>query len=251
MGKKAFVVCEIAASLDGAITGPYYRDIRAKEPKEIFRKIGDAYQCNMLIMGASSAARRWTEGRIDVSQLPPPVREYTREDYIAPVKADAYYAIINASANLGYKTNVVMKDEVFIDKVVQEKYHPIEVLLENASDAYLQYLQEKQVSYIFAGKDQFDAELCIRKLEDLFGAKRICIKGGGLVDYTFLKAGMIDEFAQLMFPYTDGARGIAKSFDRAATDTSELTIFDFELLEAKDVGANCVLLRYRPKNCKE
>lgn len=249
MGKKAFVVCVIGSSLDGGITGPYYRMPAAKEPKEIFRNIVESYQYDMSVMGASSAARRWTEGRIDVSKLPQPEKPIPFDDYVSPAKTDSCFAVINASANIGYKNNVVVKDEVFVDKATQKKYHPIEVLIESrATQAYLNYLREKQISYIFCGKNDFDAKLCISKLENLFGARRICIKGGGLVDYTFLKAGTIDEYAQIILPYTDGSRGIAKTFDRASDDTSDLTVFGFHLLEVREIGADCVLLRYKPEN---
>lgn len=241
-GRRPYVICEIATSVDGAITGPYFLEERAQKPKQIFRRIGDEYQCDMYIMGAASAARRWTPGYI--SELPKSAAEYPREDYLAPTDVGFYYAIINARGNLAYESK-------YIEKRGVRKFHPIEVLIETVSDDYLDYLRKREISYIFAGEREFDARLCIRKLGKLFGAKRILINGGGLVDYTFLRAGVIDEYCQIIFPYTDGATGVAKAFDRAPSDNSELQIVDFELLEAKALEADCVMLRYRPKNVIE
>lgn len=242
MEKRPFVVCEIATSLDGAITGPYFTDARAAVPKQLFGRIREGYGCELYLMGAATAARRWTDGFI--SELPETSAKYDREDYIVSSDIKEYYAIINARGNLAYREKYIQKNGE------GKKFLPIEVMIENVSDAYIEYLRQHEISYIFAGKDTFDPELCIRKLGRLFGVKGIQINGGGLIDYTFLKAGMIDEYCQLIFPFTDGATGIAKAFDRAGNDTSDLTIFDFELLEAKALEADCVMLRYRPKNAK-
>lgn len=242
MEKRPFVVCEIATSLDGAITGPYFTDARAAIPKQLFSRIREDYGCELYLMGAATAARRWTDGFL--TEYPATDKKYDREDYIVSSDIKSYYAIINARGNLAYREKYIQKNGE------GKKFLPIEVMIENVSDAYIEYLRQHEISYIFAGTDTFDPELCIRKLGRLFGVKGIQINGGGLIDYTFLKAGMIDEYCQLIFPFTDGATGIAKAFDRAANDPDELTIFDFELLEARALEANCVMLRYRPKNTK-
>jgi hypothetical protein len=52
------------------------------------------------------------------------------------------------------------------------KLHVIEVLTEKVSTAYLKHLQDKQVSFIFAGKKEIDLKVALQKLDKLFGIKK-------------------------------------------------------------------------------
>lgn len=243
---RPYVICLTSSSLDGATVGPYYHEPRALKPKEIFFRISNGYQCRMSIMGAVSAAKFWTAGYL--KKMPEVSAHYEREDYLAPTDADYFFAIIDAEGTLAYKENVISKSDSLFDKNAMRRYHPVEVLTEKVSDAYLEYLREHGISYLFAGKNEFDARLCIEKLGKRFNVDRILDLSGGLGNYTLLKAGVIDELVQIVFPYTDGARGVVKVFDRFPDDESELTIYDFDLIDVMMLDADCVQLRYRPKN---
>lgn len=245
MKKRPFVVCAIATSVDGVIASPYFSSPLGMEAVDIFLSARQEYGCDMSFMGAGSAVNLWTGPFLDPNELPPAEQTFPREDFIAVPGEKDYYPILNARGNLSYSGE-------FIQKRGKGKiYRPIEVMIETVSDAYIQYLRSHNISYLFAGRDQFDPELCVRKLGQLFGADRILISGGGLIDYTFLKAGLVDEYCQVIFPFTDGATGVASAFDRSPSDTAGPFIVDLDLLEAKPLEKNCVLLRYRPKNIRE
>ena len=54
--------------------------------------------------------------------------------------------------------------------------------------AYLTYLRQVGVSYLFAGKAQLDCPLLLEKLAARFGVQRLMVAGGG-VDWSSLQAG--------------------------------------------------------------
>ena len=73
------------------------------------------------------------------------------------------------------------------------------------------------------------------------------ICGGGIVDYTFLQAGLIDEVSLVIVPLTDGGVNVATVFDQSPFVSSGAPIA-FKLLETKTLPGDCVWLRYQPKN---
>ena len=89
----------------------------------------------------------------------------------------------------------------------------IEVLTEKVSSQYLDHLRSRNVSYIFGGKDKLNLELVLRKLYTLFNIKVVRIDGGGHVNGSFLKAGLIDELSVVLAPLADGPIGSLTACD--------------------------------------
>ena len=89
-----------------------------------------------------------------------------------------------------------------------------EALTQQASPAYLAYLQERGVSYLFAGKERLDCALLLQKLYRQFGIDKLMLAGGGIVNGSFLAEGLVDEFSLVVAPVADGGSGVA-SFAQA------------------------------------
>jgi riboflavin biosynthesis pyrimidine reductase len=86
-------------------------------------------------------------------------------------------------------------------------------LTEKVSSTYLEHLRSKKVSYIFGGKKELDLALVLEKLNKLFNIKKLRIDGGGHVNGSFLKAGLIDEFSLVLAPVADGTIGSPTVFE--------------------------------------
>ena len=91
--------------------------------------------------------------------------------------------------------------------------HVIAILGEQVSDEYLSELREDGVSYLFAGKDGHDMSLAMETLARTFGIKTLLLEGGGKINGTFLKAGLIDEISVLIYPGIDGLAGVPSIFE--------------------------------------
>jgi riboflavin biosynthesis pyrimidine reductase len=122
----------------------------------------------------------------------------------------------------------------------------IEVLTEKASGAYLQHLRSKNVSYIFGGKKELDLALVLEKLNKLFGIKKIRIDGGGHVNGSFLKAGLIDEFSLILAPIADGTIGAPTVFE-AEEGYGKRKATWFALKSVKRIYKDFLWLRYIKK----
>ena len=70
--------------------------------------------------------------------------------------------------------------------------------------AYRRYLKRKGISYIQAGEDCLDCGIALEKLFRLFGICKLLVCGGGMIDWTFLKQGAVDELSLVLAPAASG-----------------------------------------------
>jgi riboflavin biosynthesis pyrimidine reductase len=119
----------------------------------------------------------------------------------------------------------------------------IEVLTEKVSGRYLEHLRSKNVSFLFGGKDSLDLALVLKKLYTLFGIKRIRIDGGGHVNGSFLKSGLIDEFSLVLAPVADGTIGAPTIFE-AEEGYGKRKATHFKLKSVQKIFDNFLWIRY-------
>lgn len=236
--ERPFVICHMVSSVDGKIDGTWFEAPEVGIPLKESGMIRNAYQCSTTLYGATTMAETYAEGFL--KNLLHADITLSREDYIAHSEVDSYFVAIDPQGSIAYA-------DKYIEKRGRSKVHVIEVLLESVSDDYLAYLRSLDISYIFAGTDSLDAALCMEKLHRLFGINKLMICGGGIVDYTFLQAGLIDELSLVIVPLTDGATDVATVFDRSPFVPITQAI-SFKLLEVKTLPGDGVWLRYQPKN---
>lgn len=84
---------------------------------------------------------------------------------------------------------------------------------EEATEEYLDYLRDKEISYIVTGKGKINLARAMQILRDEFGVERMTVLGGGLINGGFLNAGLIDEVSLLLAPGIDGRVGRRALFD--------------------------------------
>lgn len=122
----------------------------------------------------------------------------------------------------------------------------IEVLTEAVSPAYLGYLRSFGISYIFAGKESLDCGMLLEKLYRLFGIEKLMVAGGGLMNWSFVQEGLIDELSLVIAPVADGGTDSVSIFERADFLPAKAPAA-FELKEVKQVEGSVLWLRYLAK----
>ncbi|MEI6945883.1 RibD family protein [Paraflavisolibacter sp. H34] len=192
---KPYVICHMLGSVDGRIKQDiwgfkdhhkYFEETAAKIP-------ADAWLVGRVTMQEFSSRRPCPKA----TGTPPP----PGEDFVARQEATAFAVVIDPSGKCTWDTNMVSTE------------HVIEVLSEQVPGDYLHHLRDRNVSYIFGGKDQLDLALVLDKLYRLFGIRTLRIDGGGHVNGSFLKAGLIDEFSLVLAPVADGTIGSPTVFE--------------------------------------
>lgn len=169
----------------------------------------------------------------DLNEAAAPVPE---GDFVAEANAPMYYVSIDPSGRLGWQENFVDYGSL--------KSHVVSMLTEQASNAYKDLLRLLGISYVIAGKDRLDNALALHKLATLFGMKRVMIGGGGVLNWSFLQDGLVDEVSVLLAPIADGKPDAPRLFS-AKEPLSRVEPRSFTLVEAKPLKDSTVWLRYK------
>ena len=235
--EKPFVVCHMLSSIDGKIDGDFMSAPENTPVREEYGKLRGFYGCQATLYGTVTMEGSYAEGL--AGELPHGDIVYMTEDFVAPSDVKNYIVSIDPKGILGWNS-------CYIEKKGRPRAHVIEVLTEQVSGDYLAYLRGFGISYIFAGKKQLDCELVLRKLKTLFGIERLMIAGGGLINWSFLKEGLIDEVSLVLSPLAGGRREVASVFTKADFLPDHAPVA-FTLKEVKQIPGDGLWLRYLPK----
>lgn len=155
-------------------------------------------------------------------------------DFIAK-QAPMYYVSIDPSGRLGWENSTLTYETTTA--------HVIEVMTAKASNAYKSLLRGLGISYILAGEDALDYALMLEKLKNLFNIETLMLGGGGVLNWSFLQAGMCDEVSLVIAPAADGSIQTPTLFQQKdGLSTDEAVGFTLKSAEVKAGGA--VWLRY-------
>lgn len=130
------------------------------------------------------------------------VKPISRDDFIADYSSEKIAVAIDPLGKLLWKTN-----EFSIGNAWKNE-HIVEVLTEQVSDAFLSHLQKIGVSYVFAGKEALDLPLAMEKLKEKFQVNDAMLVGGAVLNGSFLKHGLIDDFSLYLVPVVDGGANV-------------------------------------------
>lgn len=156
-------------------------------------------------------------------------------DFIANPDAGMYYVSVAPSGKLGWKSCEL----TYIDTHA----HVLEVLTQKAGNAYKAFLRKLGISYIIAGADSLDYGLVLKKLKELFHIDTLMLGGGGILNWSFIQAGMCDEVSIVIAPAADGSAETPALF-AAKNGLAENRPVGFELQSAEVKDGGSVWLRY-------
>jgi len=191
-------------------------------------------------IGNRYKVRTWMSGRVTMERdfagkrplkLKPVRRIVARVDHVADAKARSFAIAVDQDGKLNWQRGEIEGD------------HIITVLSERVSNEYLVHLQEKGISYIFGGKTEIDFKKVLDKLSKLFRIKKLMLEGGGSLNGSFLRAGLINELSVLYLPLADGTAGAPSLFDLAPGEGKKAS--KLKLLSVKKLEYDVLWMRYK------
>ena len=237
--ERPYIFCHMMTSLDGKIMGNYMDAREAGPAGEAFYEIAFGSEPQYHHQG-------WLSGRVTTDDNFTMYREPTLDEHAPEVeagdfvaeKAPMYYVSIDPSGRLGWETNTL----TYVDTTA----HVLEVLTERASNAYKAFLRRLGISYIIAGKESLDYGEALAKLKQLFGIETLMLGGGGVLNWSFIQAGMCDEVSVVIAPCADGSGETQPLFlVKEGLSTDEPV--GFALKNVDILEGDAVWLRYQVK----
>ena len=188
---KPHVIMHMATSLDGRIVPTTW-------PEDIHDKLNEVYEDIHRQLNGDA----WIVGRVTMAEFgkgkPQPAKAIApmgRKTWIAPGAKAPFAIALDQGAKLHLNTDKANDDSVVV------------ILTESASDDHLAELQRDGISYLFAGAAEIDLAAALSKLQAEFGVERLLLEGGGGINASFVRAGLVDEVSLVMVPYADGHDG--------------------------------------------
>ncbi len=222
--KKPYIVCHMMASLDGRIDCQMTEDLPGVEEYYLtLEKLNvethlsgrNTAEMEMSLPGEFKAKRKDKIGK---------------EDFYKAIESDGYEIIADSKGRL-----------LWNEASNQEK--PLLILTsENVSIEYLEYLKERNISWIAIGKEEVDLVKACEILINQFNVERMAVVGGGHINGAFLEKGLIDEISILIGSGIDGREGMGSVFDGLAKESK---VIPLHLESVKSFSSGALWLRYK------
>ena len=193
------VICHMATSIDGRIVADRWplSDAFRREYERVHASYDpDAWMCGRVTMEPFAGRMRSNQ---EIAQQATAGQH--RDDFVAPGDHESFAFAIDESGRLAWESNDIDGD------------HVVAILSERVSDDYLGFLRERGVSYLVAGGQTVDLPLALEKIGERLGVRTLMLEGGGGINGSMLKAGLIDEVSVIVAPVVDGRIGTPSLFD--------------------------------------
>ncbi len=222
---KPYIICYMMMSIDGRIDCA----MTEKLPGDEYYKILDSFKTPSFLYGRVTAELEMAlPGKFSskANSL------LNKEEFYKAISSDGYEIIVDSHGTLLWE-----------DQINKEK--PLLIITtEKVNKEYLNYLNEKHVSWIACGKDKINLKRACAILKEEFNVDRMVVLGGGHINGSFLEADLLDEISVLIGSGVDGREGMCAIFDGLPMN-SEVKQLKLEKVESFDSGA--VLIKYRVK----
>ena len=237
------VLIMMVSSFDGQAKGKYL--FNQGSPREglveFFKEFG-SIQHEADIYGANTMKEAYCPGKVDLSKYNNNGIIIPKEDWISPNKLNYYVFTFDRKGEINYEN---CNFDAFgwmkcPEKIGVCESHAVEILLENVSNEYLQFLREKKVSYIFAGKTEFDYELALQKMKSIFKINKVILGGGPTINGIFYDKDLVDEVNIVLFPCSGSGDDNIGIFGKGK-------FVEFDLIDVKKFEGGSVLLKYKKK----
>jgi riboflavin biosynthesis pyrimidine reductase len=182
-------------------------------------------------------AQAWLVGRVTMAEMskagahPPAGRfEVERPQHFAKRNANCYAIALDRSGKLHFE-----KPEIGGDHVVVLLGHDV-------ADSHLAELAAAGVSYVIADQAEMNVGAMLGVLRLELGIRRLLLEGGGHINGSLIKAGLVDEISLLVAPAIDGG-SVTGVFDAGAGGLAGSVRLSLSSAETLQHGV--VHLRYR------
>lgn len=228
---KPYIICHMASSIDGRILPSRWR------PQGV---PGDLYER----FHTEFAAQAWLIGRVTGQEFAK-AKEYAnstnarfpREPWFVRRDATSYAVVLDGQGKIAWGRSDIGGDPI------------VAVLTKDVRDAHLAGLRSDNVSYLLAGETTIDLDRALEILNAELGVQRLLLEGGGVVNGSFLRAGLVDEISLIVWPVVGGAAGAPCVFDSTAEDASRpAPVRTMQLMSSESMADGAVWLRYRLEN---
>lgn len=230
MKNRPFIICHMMTSVDGRIDCDMTEQLG--DDNAYYASLA-SLMCPTQLMGRQTMMTHYTDGT-----------PFTAEDR-TPVGCETIHA---TETQNGYAVVVDTHGSLNISSPTVDDKPLLVVMSESAPAAYADNLTQKGVCWIASGKNAIDLPRVMEILANDLGVERLVVVGGGNINGSMLKEGLLDEVSLIVGAGIDGRKGMTAVFDGLSHDDWRLT--RLRLQGVMRVGTESVWLRYDVERTK-
>ena len=195
MSELPEVYCFMLESMDGNATGDWLDTPEGEKCGKIYFQKEYSFDCKSIITGRTTFESDFNEP-IDISKFKDSKIE--RKDFVSEKKNGYYSVIIDKKGKIKWKEGFFC---YWKEYGRNQESQIITILAEDeVKDDYLAYLKSIGVSYIFAGKNNIDLQITLKKLKSLFGIDKLLLEGGPTTNQPFFKENLVSKIFLIKAP---------------------------------------------------
>ena len=222
----------IATSLDGKVAGKFLFSQENQKPVGEYFKVYKEINPDAYSIGKTSLELYHSKGfKPNLAPFKDTTIDYTDNIATKP-EYKIFNVVLDRKGVIGWKKAVTFESMEGFNGA-----HVIEVLTEKAPKPFVAYLKSVGISYIFAGKEEIDLKLALKKLKKNFGIKKLAVCGGSGINGSFYNENLYDQLDIIMSPIVGENEGLTL-FGGA----KEFRLYKLEGVRTLDHGA--VYLKY-------
>ncbi len=217
------IICHMIATVDGKIDG---EALEAVSDIDEYERVAAALGGDAWLNGRTTMQEHFAAGTFTPASSAP---AGPQPPFVAR-RAESYAVSVDTLGKLRWSGGDFDGD------------HVVCAVSEQAPAEYLTMLRETGVSYIVAGESSVDLGAAVTTLGEQFGIRTLLLEGGGNINGSFLKAGLIDELSLLLVPGIDGRHDVAAVFDGVSPEGHRAVQLELKSVEQRARGV--LWLRY-------
>ena len=186
---RPYVICHMCTTIDGKILADRWSKLPGgKAGGDLFETTAARFGIDAWLVGTTTMKE--FAGR--AAKLPKASTPIPSGDFIANPEATSFAIGVDAKGVLRFQKSDVEGDHVVL------------LITDQAGSAYRAHLQMAGVSYLVCGASRVDLPRALNKLHKTFGLRKLMLQGGGTLNGSMLRAGLVDEISQVVLPIVDG-----------------------------------------------
>src|SRR3954470_6452361 len=193
------VICHMMTSVDGRIVTEGWP--LSPEGRRQYEQIHATYDPDGWICGRVAMEQHFAGGTRSDVEIARTYEGPPREDFVAPGEHESFAFAVDPRGKLRWESG---------DRAGALL---VPLLTDRVSDDYLTELRERGVSYLIAGHDDVDLPVVLRRISQRFDVRTLMLEGGGAINGSFVRAGLVDELSLALSPVVDGRVGTPSVVD--------------------------------------
>lgn len=239
---RPYVVYHMLATIDNKVTGYFMQKQETSVLRDYYFQMHNAFRADAFLFERSASEKHLISEQCDT--LP----EYSgapiaRSDSIVLPHLSTWAVIVDPTGSLLWKESTVQCSISCYNGA-----QLLVVLTEDVSDAYLSYLRERNISYLFCGQHTLNRNLMLRKLRLQVGVRTLLLEGSIALSRALVEDDLVDELSLIIAPCIEGPDGLS------AFDLNEMgiaSISHYHRASTSNINGHGIWMRYRHEDAQE